>query len=74
LHDFPVHFVRNPASACTKPVQMAAHHAATAWCRPNENPGSAATETGVKVHVKVSDFPVAYSITREMPSRKEVLS
>ncbi len=74
LHDFPVYFVRDPGCVCTKPVQFAAHCVPTTRCGPNKNPGSAATETGVKVHVKASSFPNAYSVSKKLPSRKEVLS
>jgi hypothetical protein len=57
LHAFPVHFARNPGFVCTKPVQIAGWSLSSASCGEKRNPGSAATETGIKSTAKASSFP-----------------
>ncbi|WP_303704504.1 hypothetical protein [Celeribacter baekdonensis] len=57
LHDYAVCFARNSGFVCTKPVQIAGWSLSSASCGEKKNPGSAATETGIKSTVKASSFP-----------------
>ncbi|MCG7572536.1 hypothetical protein MHM39_03060 [Phaeobacter sp. CNT1-3] len=57
LHDFAVSVREHVKNTGTKPVQLDSTDTEAHCHHKQKNPGSAATETGIKSKVKASSFP-----------------